>query len=493
MYVLTRKMMAEAEALADKSGQSYFHLMQNAGTGAAKFILKTVGVSGKRVVCLCGSGNNGGDGFIIADRLCREGAKATVVLTHQKPSTLIAQKAFSLLGEGVSVTEDASAIGDADIIVDAIFGTGLSREPDKRICDIFEAVNNSGATVFSVDIPSGIDADTGRVLSCAIKADYTIALSSYKYCHIVPRGIMHCGETVVLDIGIDDRIIEGFKGKIKVIERPTTKKRERVSHKGSYGTGVSVTGSYGMPGASIISGKAALRSGLGILKIATVKENYTACAAALPEAVFIPLESDGTTMLYENISLLKRELQRASAILIGCGLGISEDVKKITRELICSAEVPIIIDADGINNIADDIEFIKQVKAPIIMTPHPAEMSRLCGKTVAEIEDNRIEIATEFAMKYRVYLCLKGTNTVIATPKGEVFINVIGNAGMATGGSGDMLAGIILGLVARGEAVLDAVCAAVWFHSAAGDAARDELGETSMLPSDMIERLHRFF
>ena len=485
--------MAEAETLADKSGQSYFNLMQNAGTAAAEFIVKTVGVGGKRVVCLCGSGNNGGDGFIIADRLCREGAKVTVVLTHQKPSTLTAQKAFSLLGEEISVTEDASAIGEADIIVDAVFGTGLSREPDKKICDIFETVNNSGATVFSVDVPSGVEADTGRTFSSAVKADYTIAFSSYKYCHVVPRGVVYCGETVVLDIGIDDKIIKGLKGKIKVIERPITKRRERVSHKGSYGTAVSVTGSYGMPGASIISGKAALRSGLGILKIATVEENYTACAVALPEAVLVPLKSDGKTMLYENIGLLKREIRRASAILIGCGLGVSEEVRKTTEELICSAEVPIIIDADGINNIAGDIEFIKQVKAPIIMTPHPAEMSRLCGKTVAEIEDNRIEIAAEFAREYGVYLCLKGTNTVVATPKGEVFVNLIGNAGMATGGSGDMLAGIILGLIARGEAVPDALCAAVWLHSAAGDAARDELGETAMLPSDMIERLYRFF
>lgn len=279
---------------------------------------------------------------------------------------------------------------------------------------------------------------------------------------------------------------------IKVIEKPNFKKREKNCHKGSFGTALSVTGCYGMPGAAIISGKAAVRSGVGILKLATIKENYTAAAVALPEAVLIPCESEGITFSAKNAEKLKKELAKSSALLLGCGMGKSEDAKSLVKELLLSSEVPVILDADGINNIASDIEFIKQVKAPLILTPHPGEMARLIGSDVKNVEANREGIAKAFAKEYGVYICLKGSQTVVATPEGELYVNQIGNPGMATAGSGDMLAGVMLGLAAQKIGVREAVLSAVWLHSAAGDATLKELSENSMLPTDMIERLHLF-
>ena len=280
---------------------------------------------------------------------------------------------------------------------------------------------------------------------------------------------------------------------IKVIERPSFPKRDKNSHKGCFGTALSVTGCYGMPGASIISGRAAVRSGLGILKLACIEENYTAAAVALPEAVLIPCTSSGKTFSAENTERLKAELKGCSALLIGCGMGVSKEAKELIKEMLLYSEVPVILDADGINNIACDIEFIKQVKAPLILTPHPGEMARLLGTDVKTVEGDRFGVAEAFAKEYGVYLCLKGANTVVATPGGELYVNQIGNPGMATAGSGDMLAGVMLALAASGKEVKSAVCDAVWLHSAAGDEGCKDLSENAMLPTDMIERLYKFF
>lgn len=280
---------------------------------------------------------------------------------------------------------------------------------------------------------------------------------------------------------------------IKVIERPKFDKRDKNSHKGCFGTALSVTGCYGMPGASVISGRAAVRSGVGILKLACIEENYTAAAVALPEAILVPCVRKGKTFSADNAEKLKLELKGCSALLLGCGMGVSEDARALTEELMLHSEVPVILDADGINNIAGNIEFIKQVKAPLVLTPHPGEMARLLGTDVKSVEVDRFGVAEAFAKEYGVYLCLKGANTVVATPNGELYVNQIGNPGMATAGSGDMLAGVMLALLASGRDIVSAVCDAVWLHSAAGDEACKDLSENAMLPTDMIERLYRFF
>ncbi|MBE6782205.1 MAG: NAD(P)H-hydrate dehydratase [Ruminococcaceae bacterium] len=279
---------------------------------------------------------------------------------------------------------------------------------------------------------------------------------------------------------------------IPEIEPFKEKPRKKNAFKNDFGVALSVTGCYGMPGASIISSKACLKTGVGILKLALVKENYTACAVSLPEAILIPLKSNGKTFSKRALKPLLRELEKVSAVLIGCGMGISADNAYLVKELLKTSDKPIVLDADGINLIADDIEFLKDVKAPLVLTPHPGEMARLLKTDSKAIESNRAQIAKNFAQEYRVCLVLKGEKTLVADDSGNLWINVLGNPGMASGGSGDMLAGIILALLAKGYSTTEAAKAAVWLHSAAGDSACERLGENAMLPTDMIEELHKF-
>jgi NAD(P)H-hydrate epimerase len=294
---------------------------------------------------------------------------------------------------------------------------------------------------------------------------------------------------VAVKIGIDEKIIDRLSYICKTVDKPTIKKRRKNDHKGSFGKGLSVCGSYGMPGASVIAAKSALRCGIGILKMACVKENYNISAISVPEAVLVPCDTKDGKYSLEQFETLKEHLNSSNALLIGCGIGVSKELRELIEKLILESNVPMIIDADGINCLCHCIDIIKQAKAPIILTPHPAEMSRLCGKSIGEIESSRIDTAKEFANRYGVYLILKGANTVIATPDGEAFVNLTGNPGMAKAGSGDMLSGIILALLAQGYEITEGIKAAVWLHSTVGDMAAEKLSETAMLPTDMINLL----
>ena len=264
------------------------------------------------------------------------------------------------------------------------------------------------------------------------------------------------------------------------------------AHKGTMGTLLSICGSYGMAGAGILSGTAALRSGLGLLKCALPKSIYPIMAARLPESVYLPLEenADGRISALNLPYLLS---QKSDAVLLGCGLGVCGDTKAIVEDFIRSCKKPMVLDADALNCIADDPEALKNAKAPIIITPHPMEMARLCGVTAAEVNDNREMTARTFAARYGVITVLKGAGTVIASPDGKARINMTGNSGMATGGSGDVLAGICASLIAQGKVPFDCACAAVDLHGLAGDFAAKRLGKISMLPSDIIDELPNAF
>ena len=264
------------------------------------------------------------------------------------------------------------------------------------------------------------------------------------------------------------------------------------AHKGTMGTLLSICGSYGMAGAGILSGTAALRSGLGLLKCALPKSIYPIMAARLPESVYLPLEenADGRISALNLPYLLS---QKSDAVLLGCGLGVCGDTKAIVEDFIRSCKKPMVLDADALNCIADDPEALKNAKAPIIITPHPMEMARLCGVTAAEVNDNREMTARTFAARYGVITVLKGAGTVIASPDGKARINMTGNSGMATGGSGDVLAGICASLIAQGKVPFDCACAAVYLHGLAGDFAAKRLGKIPMLPSDIIDELPNAF
>lgn len=495
MIVITKDSMKKVEAAAYESGVTYTLLMQNAGNAAAEYIALTVSPVGKTAVILCGCGNNGGDGFVIAKNLSEKGAKVTVVLT-ERPKTDDAELMFSKLPETVTVLkgeEGFRAVFEADIIVDALFGTGLSRNIEGISANLIKIANESEALRFAVDIPSGAECDTGRMLGTCFRADYTMTFEAMKPCHILPPANAYCGKIKILSIGINSDIMSTAEAVASIIPEPIFEKRDKNAHKGTYGTAFSLTGSYGMSGASVMSSLAALRSGVGIMKTACVEENYPVVATALPESVLVPCESEGGRYKITALDTMKRELETANAYLVGCGLGVSLDVAELVRKTALSSAVPVIIDADGINSVAKDIEFIKQMKAPLVLTPHPKEFSRISGWSVAEIESDRIGKAKSFAAEYGVWLVLKGANTVVATPDGEIFVNVSGNPGMATGGSGDVLAGIMLALLCRESSVTDAVLKAVRLHGDAADKAARKLGEIPLLPRDIIAELPSLF
>lgn len=270
---------------------------------------------------------------------------------------------------------------------------------------------------------------------------------------------------------------------IENIPAPKFDKRNPQSHKGNYGTALAICGSYGMAGAAIISGKGCLLSGVGILKCALPKKIYPIVSSVLPEAIFVPMD-----FLSINRKL-KKALKGSNAVLFGCGVGKNLFAKKVLKFLIKNCSVPLIIDADGINLLAQNINMLRRAKSTVILTPHPAEMARLTGGSVATVEQDRIFSAGEFAKQNNVYLVLKGHKTIVADPTGKIALNTTGNAGMATGGSGDALAGIMLSLLAQKKDIFRAVCDAVYIHGAAGDKAAERLGQTSMLPSDLIEEL----
>ena len=281
---------------------------------------------------------------------------------------------------------------------------------------------------------------------------------------------------------------------VEVIKAPILPARDKNAHKGTFGTALIMCGSYGMAGAAVLAITACLRSGVGIAKAVLPDKIYDIVARQVPEAVFTPVSTSPCgTFSSVDTGKITELLPSADAVLYGCGIGQSDDNTEVLKAVIKNAKSPIIIDADGINLLSRNINIIKQITVPVVLTPHPGEMSRLCGKGIAEIEGSRVNTAVEFSREYGVYTVLKGSETVVAAPDGRVFINKTGNPGMATGGSGDALAGILAAFLARERDILRAVMSAVYIHGAAGDMAAEKMSQTSLLPRDLIEQLPLLF
>lgn len=482
MKVLTKALIKESEENAVKSGGfSFRELMRRAGSAAADIIMQKYRCTGKKITVVCGKGNNGGDGCVIAGILSDCGADVTVVTPFGEPT---AENAAYYYSELKYVKKRREFSPGADIIIDALFGIGLDRPLDGKTAALIEQINASNSIRVSVDIPSGVECDSGRVTTAAVNADLTVTFIALKPCFLLPEGSDFCGETIVADIGAEP---SGFS--FLTTEKPVFEKRRRSSHKGDFGTALMLCGSYGMAGAAILAAKAALRSGAGIVKAVLCDGIYAPFTACLPEAVCVPVKQNAVGTLCPESIDFDGLLSGCSAVLAGCGLGNNGDTAEIIRILCEKAQVPLVIDADGINALCGSIDIIKKRKAPVILTPHPGEMARLCSLTVKQIESNRAEAARNFAVKYGCILVLKGANTIIAEPSGELYFNMTGNPGMSTGGSGDALSGIIVSLLAQGFSAAEAAKAGVYLHGEAGDSAAAKRGERAMLPSDLIEEL----
>lgn len=493
MRILTAKQIKEVEKRAFAGEFTEAGLMKCAGTACFKKIMKYCGdgIHNKKVAVVCGNGKNAGDGFVIANLLCMQGIDACIVLADREPELeepkLYFDEAFR---NDVKIYYFAEYDFKCDIIVDCIFGIGFHGEPRAPFDEVFDAVNNSGAFVISIDTPSGTDATDGSVIK-AIRADMTIAISTLKYAHILPPANEYCGKVVTVNIGIpEDCYDTDYANTItKADVKSYFSKRNKNANKGDFGHQLNICGSYLMPGAAVICAKSALKTGVGLLKCVFPKSVYPVMTSNLTQPVFKPLcENESKTISIGAVNDIFEELKWADSVVIGCGLGNNDDIQVITGQVIKTSEVPVILDADGINAVVPFIDIIKDKKAPLIITPHPGEMARLIDESTAYVQQNRIDTAKAFAKENDAIVVLKGANTVVTDGK-KVFVNNNGNPGMAMGGTGDMLSGMIGSFAAQGMKPFEAAQAAVFIHGYCGDITAEELSQRGMTVDDMISLL----
>lgn len=493
MKILTANEIKKAEQLSFERYFTEAELMKKAGQECFKKIVKYYGddIVGNTVLVVCGNGKNAGDGFVIAKLLSDFGADAKIVLADKMP---VIDEPLMYFNEArdsdVEIIDFAEADFNCTLIVDCIFGIGFHGEPKEPFNTVFDAVNSSDAIVVSVDTPSGTDASNGSAVN-AVKADLTIAISTLKYCHILPPSNEYCGKIVTVDIGIpDDCYTEKYAETItKKAVKSCFVKRSVNSHKGDFGHQLNICGSYKMCGAAVISAKAALKTGVGLLKCVFPKSIYPVMTSHLIQPLFAPMsENEEKTFSMGSLTHILKELTWADSVVLGCGIGNNDDTQVLTNQIIRECGVPLVLDADGINCILPNIDILREAHSDVVVTPHPAEMARLINENTVYVQQNRIAVAKAFANEYGCTVVLKGANTVV-TNGDEVFVNTTGNPGMAMGGTGDMLSGMIGSFIAQGVSAFDSAKCAVYIHGLCGDITAKELSQHGMAVDDMLELL----
>ena len=504
MRILNAAQMREADRFTiEDIGIPSLVLMENAGRQvvAAMEAAYQSRLDG-RVGVLCGRGNNGGDGCVVARTLAQRGVDVSVFLIGRVADVRgDARINLDILGRlGVTVVEIGdeqawelhfSEISQCTLIVDAIFGTGLKSALGGMMETVVADVNASGIPIVSIDLPSGMSADTPHLVGDCIDASMTVTLAAPKLPLVLPPGETHAGDVVIADIGIPSDVLEGLEGpRIDLLTpeqvRTLVEPRAPESHKGDFGRVTIVAGSRGKTGAAHLAAAGALRSGAGLVTVATPASCLPTVASMAPEYMTEPLAEgpNGAVVLAAIESVL--EFQH-DVIACGPGLGRGPAVAEFVRALVDRCTVPLVLDADALTALADDPAGLSgREERDVIITPHPGEMARLVGSSVDEVQANRIQVAADFAATRRLYVVLKGHRTIIATPEGHVFVNPTGNAGMATGGTGDVLTGMIAAWLAQ---LLDAEAAcrlAVFLHGAAGDLAETSEGQVAMTATDVV-------
>jgi NAD(P)H-hydrate epimerase len=507
MRVLNAAQMREADRIAiHELGIPSIVLMENAGRAVVAAMQATYeNLADLTVAILAGRGNNGGDGFVVARVLKEQGVDVQVFLVGRVADVRgDARVNLEILGRlGLSVVEIANAqdwelhfstIQRCDLLVDALFGTGL-REPLSGVFQTIAAdVNASDLEVVAIDLPSGLSADTCERIGDAIEASLTVTLAAPKLPLVLPPADACRGDLVIAPIGIPQHVIDSLEGdelhlltreEVRTLVQP----REPDTHKGDYGRILVVAGSLGKTGAAHLAAMGALRSGAGLVTVAAPRGILPIVAALAPEYTTEPLEETpaGTVAAAAVDRVLALP---ADIIAVGPGLGQGEPVRAFMAALVERSGVPLVIDADGLNAFAGQAERLRgRDGLDVIITPHPGEMARLVGIPVADVQAHRVEVARGFATTHRVHVVLKGHRTLVATPEGQVFINPTGNPGMATGGSGDVLTGMIAAWFGQ---LLDADAAArlaVYLHGLAGDLAEADEGEHALTATDILGHL----
>jgi NAD(P)H-hydrate epimerase len=484
-------------------------LMEHAGRGAAAAIrerLASFGAPrrGARVVVVCGKGGNGGDGFVVARWLKRWGAAPTVLLAF--PAREVTGDAAAKLADlrragvrpaGFEAEGAAAALGGAHVVVDALLGTGARGAPAALVARAIEAINGSGRPVVALDVPSGTDADGGSFPGPAVRARLTLTFAGLKRGLVLGPGADHAGEVQVVPIGVpEDEVARGattfLLGREDVA--PLFPPRPRAAHKGDYGHLLLVAGSLGKTGAAGLAALAALRAGAGLVTVATPASQQPVVAGLVAEAMTEALaETPAHTLALKAREPLLDLAGRRDAVAIGPGLGLEDETQAVARALAQDLHQPLALDADALGALAGHLHLLDQAPGPRCLTPHPGEMARMLGATVADVQRDRIAVTREFATRHRVHVVLKGAGSVVAHPDGHVALNPTGNAGMASGGTGDVLTGILGALLARGLEAGVALRGAVYLHGLAGDVAAERVGQESLIAGDVIAALPEAF
>lgn len=468
-------------------------LMERAATACFKWLLgKNFGTFHFRI--FCGKGNNGGDGLAIARMLIEHKCLVTVYIlefgnmgTDDFQTNLERLHALTTDIHFIQSQEFFPVINDTDIIIDALFGNGLNKPPEGISANLINQVNLYKNNVISIDLPSGLFADKSSKGNAVVKATHTLTFQNYKLAFLLPENETFCGEVHLLHIGLHPAFEDNEDAEYELIDESFIKTiyqpRSKFVHKGNFGNAALICGSYGMMGAAVLASRACLRSGIGKLTAYIPKCGYDILQTTVPEAI---CKAAG-----EDYILSVPEIEKYTTVGIGPGIGIHASHSILLKEIFEKLKSPMVIDADALNMIAENKELLNAIPPGSIITPHPKEFERLFGKT--ENNFDRLELAKQKSVEHQVYIILKGHYSFMSTPQGMGYFNSTGNAGMATAGSGDVLTGIITGLLAQGYTPLESALFGVYLHGLAGDIAAAEYTREAMIAGDIIGRMGEAF
>ena len=507
MYLVTANEMQKMDRSTIESfGLPGRILMENAGRGATQFFLDQFkNAENKKIGVIAGRGNNGGDGFVIARYLAQKGISVTVYLLseHQKVSGDASAnlKLLSPLKVPVIEMPDAksfsaheTAMRHEAIWIDAIFGTGLRSDVKGFFKDVIDFINRLNKPVFAVDIPSGLNSDTGQPCGACIRADATATFAFAKTGHFMFPGADYTGNLKIIDIGVPPHIAHDI-GPLQYLLTPDLIRavfspRPSDAHKGHTGHLLVIAGSTGKTGAAVMTATSAMRSGAGLVTLGIPASLNPILEAQVIETMTEPLPETVNGILDDtSVNRIMDLLSDKKCLAIGPGIGTAPETQKLFKNLLQENTKPVVIDADGLNILAGHIEILKDLNTPVVLTPHPGEMARLIRTTSTDVQKDRIKCARDFSAKFNVNVVLKGARTVVAHPDGRVFINPTGNPGMASGGMGDVLTGIIAGFIAQGHSPELAAHAGVYLHGAAADSLAKNKGPFGYLATDVMDTL----
>ena len=491
MRILDRKAIEEfgiaAEILMENAGQAVYFALQN-----------EFGIEGRRFVVFCGLGNNGGDGFVVARKICSNGGAVKVVLLGNPGRFKGAAKInFDILSrlpiemrQIESVEEVKAEVAHCDCIVDAILGTGLTREVTGLYRNVIELINGSGKPVFSVDIPSGVHGDTGKAMGVAVRADVTITFGLPKIGNMLFPGHDLGGKLYVSHISFPPLIYDADTLKVEINSPIELPPRDKDGHKGDFGQALFIAGAAGYFGAPYFSALSFLKAGGGYSRLVAPRSIVPFIASKGNEIVFVPQAETGSeSIAFQNKQTLLELSTRMDIVVLGPGLSLESETQQLARELTAEIDKPLLVDGDGITAVCQDLRVVKERQAETILSPHLGEMSRLTGTSVREIDDSKVDVLQRTATKLNATVVLKGAHSLIGYPDGRVFINTSGNPGMATAGSGDVLTGTIVAMFGLGLPLQTAVRQGVFVHGLAGDLAAEDRGEDGITAQDILDYL----